>query len=503
MSLLLLLLGSGQAVPPTDAPAATSFSHGITPPLPRLHAARYNDVDYSGSSPAETFADVRDIGIRWALPGGVRRIELTVRASSEFDAWQRYQDHLGHRIAIYDHFVDRYIGGQVYEVSPSEDWREITYICAGPWKRANDDVYNLSMMSDIASTDDTDVVIKDILDDSDFSAIVNTDQSNIDSTSLNIGGWVGWKNNAGIWAGDAIAELANLGDSSNNPLDFYLVDAPFNGVQLQKPLPYLKARSTTASPDWIFEREDMAAGGLRLSRNIWNLIRGQQVRFGRIAGTATSSTQNLNDTGATFLDGKVKLGDEIINITQGKSYLVGGYSTQTELVVSQGDSNNFATNDLYSIRATGLARTTRTSSSETDFWVREFKDSRLEMDETQADAFGAKHMAIYEKPVQQQAFTISAPTIRDGNGTRWPLWRVLMGDSFYFRITDLYPEAAVLSSSDDRSQTFIATAMDYTYRDNRLRIVPGTEDTRLDVLIQQALAEKRDISQIISTATGR
>jgi hypothetical protein len=112
-------------------------------------------------------------------------------------------------------------------------------------------------------------------------------------------------------------------------------------------------------------------------------------------------------------------------------------------------------------------------------------------------------MATYEKPVQQQAFVISAPTIRDGNGTRWPLWRPLMGDSFYFRITDLFPEAAVFGASDDRSQTFIATAMDYSYRNNRLRVVPGTNDTRLDVLMQQALAEKRDLSQIVSTATGR
>ncbi len=63
----------------------------------------------------------------------------------------------------------------------------------------------------------------------------------------------------------------------------------------------------------------------------------------------------------------------------------------------------------------------------------------------------------------------------------------------------------MFGASDDRSQTFIATAMDYTYRDNRLRVVPGTEDNRLDVLLQQALQEKRDwrtLTQLIDTRVG-
>jgi hypothetical protein len=74
-----------------------------------------------------------------------------------------------------------------------------------------------------------------------------------------------------------------------------------------------------------------------------------------------------------------------------------------------------------------------------------------------------------------------------------------MGSSFYFRITDLFPEAAVFSASDDRQQTFMAVAMDYTYRDNRLRVVPSTGDSRLDVQLNQAGLIQ---GQIISTMTA-
>ena len=74
-----------------------------------------------------------------------------------------------------------------------------------------------------------------------------------------------------------------------------------------------------------------------------------------------------------------------------------------------------------------------------------------------------------------------------------------MGDSFYFRISDIFPAAAVFGDSDDREQTFMAVAMDYTYSDNRLRIVPSTNDSRLDALLNQA---KIINGQIVSTETA-
>ena len=95
-------------------------------------------------------------------------------------------------------------------------------------------------------------------------------------------------------------------------------------------------------------------------------------------------------------------------------------------------------------------------------------------------------MAVYEDAVQQQSFVIGSQTIKDGNGACYPLWQPLMGNSFYFRVTDIFPEAALFGASDDRLQAFPVVAMDYTYNDNRLRVVPSTEDSRLDMLLAKA-----------------
>jgi hypothetical protein len=44
----------------------------------------------------------------------------------------------------------------------------------------------------------------------------------------------------------------------------------------------------------------------------------------------------------------------------------------------------------------------------------------------------------------------------------------------------------------------LVVAMGYEYRTNRLRIVPSTGDSRLDVLLSQALTEERRITEIVS-----
>jgi hypothetical protein len=462
----------------------------------KLLAARYDENDYTGTTPAEVFPEPADVGIRWALPGGVQRIELTVQAKSEMDAWDRYQNHLGHEIAIYDGFADRPITGFVYEIVP--EGRHITYICAGPMKRLNDDVYQVG---DMPASGDTDAYIKDILTDS--VTIDSTDQSNIDASSVDIEGWAP-DEQTGLPAGDAILQLAQIGDASNNLMDFYLVDQPFSGVQLQAPLPYFKARSTTASPDWIFSRADLVPGGITMSRHIWNLKRNVSIGWGRISGTHTGSNNstNLLDGAANFQTSLVTLGDRLINLTDGSYSHVGAISTtilQPEFMQG-GTDDDFDTNDKYSVLLSyPKMPSSPSASSETDLWTVNHYEQRPEMSLTQAGHYEDALLALYEKPVQQQSFVIGASTIKDGNGARWPLWRPLMGSTFYFRITDLFPEAALFSASDDRQQSFMAVAMDYTYADNRLRVVPSTGDSRLDVQLNQAGLIQ---GQIISTMTA-
>jgi hypothetical protein len=346
-----------------------------------LFVSRYDDVDYTGNAPVESIHSVQDIGLRWSIAGGLQRLEVTMRAHSDFDAWDRYQNHLGHRIAVYDGLLDRYIAGTVYEIVP--DGRLVTYICAGPWKRVNDDIYSVSQMSDLTlPTDDTDVVVKDILDD--VVTVSNSDQSNIDSTGEDIGAWTANRRGIGVFAGEAIEELTAIGTSGNAPLDFYFVDAPFSGVQLQKPLPYLKARSTTASPDWQFERADLASGGLSLSRNVWNLARDQRIGYGRVTGTddGTGSRANLEDSGADFLDGRFSVGMRVVNVTQNTTYRIDGINNPTTLDLNSEGGTEFTNGDRYVVFFDEPTWTTVATSSETDLWTKKYREERLEMDAT-------------------------------------------------------------------------------------------------------------------------
>ncbi len=241
-------------------------------------AARYDDeydednLIFTASKLEENFDDLADLGARIAFPGGLQRLEVTIRTKSKADAYNRYLNHHGQRIVVYDSFIDKFIGGQIYEVRP--DGIFCTYICAGSWNR-------LSMTKWVfgsrPTSGDTDDLIKDILPDASNSLYLfsNNDQSNIDGTSVDGGGWVNQTkggSSSGINGDRAIAELVALGNSSDQPVHFYFVDGNFAGpLTIGLPKPYLKAVTTTADPDWQVEMKDISKGGLMVSRNIWNL----------------------------------------------------------------------------------------------------------------------------------------------------------------------------------------------------------------------------------------
>lgn len=471
--------------------------------IPKLMAARYDDRNYTGTNPVEFFDDPENVGIRLnILKGGIQRIELTIRAHSENDAYNRYKNHLGQLIAVFDSYLHLCITGNVFEVVP--DGRNVTYICPGPERRLEDDLYTLTRFQDITvPTDNTDVVIKDILDDA--VTILSSDQSNIATTGIDIGAWMPQKSSSSISAGEAIFQLADMGKSDFSSMDFYLVDQTLNGVQIQKPLPYFKARSETAAIDWQFNREDLARDGLELARNIWNLQREIYVRYGRITGTADGGeSAHLIDADGAFEERGVAMGDRVVNLATGKSGTVEAFVdavNDDELDLTDHPlGSEWSTGDDYVIQLQNLQLTSGSSSSETDLWTVRTNYEFPYFDQTQAETYRDKLMGLFEKPVLQQAFVLSSPRIRDGNGALWPLWTPLFmpSGSAYFRANDIFPEAALFDTSDDREKAFMAVTMDYEYRDNRLRIVPSTGDSRLDVMLAQALAEDRRVSEIIS-----
>jgi hypothetical protein len=457
----------------------------------RLYISRYASASIGGTNPNENFRDISELGIRWAVPGGIHRIEFTIPAFSGYDPYRRYDLHLGHTIAVYDGYLDKYISGQVYEIVP--DGRHVTYVCAGPWKRAYDDLYD---NTDFPGSGNTNAIIKDILTDS--VSIESTNQSNIAGSLIPVGGWA--PDDLGSYAGDAIRELAVIGHSDNSPMDFYFADAQFQGLQMQAPLPFFKKRSTTASPDWVFSTKDLAPNGLTLARHIWDLKTHVWIGFGRLGGIADAgSGASLIDSGSTFITDGVRPGDRAINVTDNAVFEVDTVDSETQLSFTDTTASNWALSDVFSIRLRDPKWTSGQTPPSTDYWNVRYREKRMEMDETQANKYRDQIATLFSDAQQQQAFVISAPYIHDGFGTRWSLWRVFMNDSYYFRADDLFPEAAIFSSSDDRKATFMAVAMDYKYSNNRLRVVPSTGDSRLDSILGQAGLIQ---GQLISTETA-
>lgn len=460
-----------------------------------LYAARYVDTSIGGSSPNENFSDIADLGFRWTAQGGIQRVELTVRNKNRLDGYRRYDEHLGDTIAIYDDYLHNYISGQVYEIIP--DGRHCTYICSGPFKRTNDDVYETGDMGDLGVLSGTDVAVIDILDDS--VTVDDSDQTNIDSSNVVVSGWTARPE--GTPAGDALKELAAIGDNSNNPMDFYFVDQEFYRTQMQAPIPYFKSRSTTASPDWIFSIEDLAPNGLTLARHIWNLKTHIQIGYGRLAGLhdGGNGSNTLIDGGEDFITDGVRPGDRVINITDDAVYEVAAVTNLTTLTFTDNAGGAWDNGDWYSIKMREPKWTADPGTTTSDYWSVVHREKRMEMSQAQAEEYRDQLYALYNAAQLQQAFVISAPTIQDGNGVRHALWEPFFGTSFYFRADNLFIDEAVFNDSDDRANSFMVIAMDYSYARNRLRLVPSTSDSRLDAILGQAGIVD---GQIISTETA-
>jgi hypothetical protein len=461
-----------------------------------LYAARYDDTDWIGVDPAEYFLNPANVGVRWALPDGVQRIELTIKAASRFDAYNRYRNHLGQIIAIFDSKIHRQISGNIYEIII--DGRYVHYICAGPWKRTYDNEYTLTNFSNITPTDYIDDLVNDILLDA--VAISNSDQSGVTDPLVQVGAWSPKKHDGDqpIMGGDALIELGRIGHASNQIMDFFFTYPPFDGATLKKPLPNFRRRIYTTPPnaEWFFRQKDLAPDGLFTGRHIWDLKRDIYVKYGRLSGQhdGANNLSSLIDTGTNFFTSGVNIGDEVYNITDLSSGTVLTMATTTNPYdtltfegagLQGGSEDDFDTGDWYSINLKTPVSLAVQSSSETDLWNTVYIEVRPEMDQTQAANYQDQLEDEYEKAQLQQSFVLGSPRIRDTDHQQFPLWYPLFSDRFSFKIMDLYPDYE-LTSNFDRQQFFYAVALDYTFADNRLRIVPSTSDGRLDSLLAQA-----------------
>ena len=454
---------------------------------PQLFAARYDDVSMSTAAypPDENFDEIMDLGARIAFPGGLQRLELTIKAKSKADAHNRYLHHLGQRIIVYDNFIDKFIGGQIFEIVP--DGRFVTYICAGSWKRLS---MTRWLLGSRPTSGDTDDLIKDVLTDTAGSyPFSNADQGNITAKGVDAGGWVTQTfggSSTGISGSEAITELVSIGDDADRPVHFYFTDGNFVApMVLGLPTPYLKSVEVNADPDWQVELKNIAPGGLTVSRNIWNLKTSIKVTYGHYYGEATGSgaANGILTIGAgSFYDQLISPGDVVYNLTTSIRYTIGTIDNAQQLTITDTGATAFSNTNKFTIGVSNKLHTTD-ATADVNYWDVTGIEDFPYLDQNQAGQIRDKLVTLYGDPVQQQSFVLGSKYIMNGNGVKEPLWRPLFGNSFYFKIMDLWPNFDLFNESDNRRASFWSVALDYTYRDNMLRIVPSTEDSRLDAVL--------------------
>lgn len=449
-----------------------------------LSAYRYTTAR---SEMLESFGEPANIGIRCSLPGWLQRVEITVKAKSRADAYERYVSHLGHGFAIADSWLGTpIVDGWCYEIVP--DGMHVVYIIGGAWKRHSDQYEQ----NDPGAVN-TDAYIKSVL--SGHVPAVNSDQSNISGTSTSVGSVYRVDPLFGTNPDDIIEEMLKAGNSSDAVMDYYTVSAPFDGTALQNPYAYLQARSNTASIDWQVNRADLAS--LSMSRNIWNLANNVQIGYTQAttlsSGAASGATSLTVSSITGFSDN-----DEIrIEMDSGsfRSTTINGTPAGSTINIDDALTHAAASGNQV-IRVTQTA--TSAASATSDYWTRYRREYQKQLNQTQAQQYRDALLAEYKDPAQETSFSIGAPYVRNGNGALYPLWR-LCHKPGYIRINDLFPEVSLFDTSRDRQRVFFMQSLDYDHASRRLRVVPDAArgDRRLDILLQRLGS---DAGQTVSRA---
>lgn len=517
-----------------------------------LYAARYTNSDTSAAL-LERFSNIQDAGVRWALDSfGVVRMEVTIAARGQYDAYDRYKNHHGQRLAFYGSDLYQPVSGNITAV----EWLEgnlIRYIASGPVNRLND----RPNTTQYAATTTIRNALISVLGS--YCLIDDGTTTSIASNTQTIEGW-NPQHPQGDYPAESIADLLAMSDSTNRVYDFWLVDQPFSGTALRQFTPHYQPRSDSAGPDWIITRADIAPGGLSLSRDINDFATTANVWYGLIASTATSgSDTTIGDTAVNFISGGVKPGDSVTNITKtasakvvtvtatlltidGGTFLRGtatGGSTTTLIDTTQnfvtagvvvGDAlyndpddsrgvvtsistttstndtlnmsggmtggktnqageryrvaHQFASGDAYTIRTAAQTKFKTASTASTPFWSRTSSVFESAMGATAAGKYATILADTAAK--QRQYVVIGAPFIRDSSGAKHRLFDVVASGGGYLQISDLFPAAALSTTSRDRLTTFRITSMDYDYTANTLRCGLDTLDTRLDARLRRA-----------------
>lgn len=450
--------------------------------IPQLYAGRWNTARTTMLEFVERPAQVR---ARCSLPGWLQRLEITVKAKSRLDAYERYLRHHGQGMAIFDTWGYRPIlDGWVYEIIP--DGRHVTYIVGGGWKRMSDEYETDPPAS---STTDTDVYLKSVL--TNHAPAISSNHDNISATGTDMGDSFELGRNTGSTPQEIAKYVADAGTSSNYILDFWLRTSPFNRTALQGPEPWLAVRKTLGEYYYQIDKRDLV--DMTFSRHLWDLANDVVLYF--TWTTKLNGAHSASDTTLTVDSiSNFAVGDEIeVSLDDDKTYRTSITNLSGSVITVLDGLPHSAPDDGVVYRRKPLQDTSAAtdSASQSDYWERE---RRIVVDDlfgnffssTQAAQIRDGILADFKGPAHEASFVIGAPYFRTDVGARWPTYRMLFMPT-YLRINDLYPTEALTDFSLDAKSVFFTHAMDYDHNARRLRITPDAffGDNRLDVILQR------------------
>lgn len=446
----------------------------------RLFARRFS-VTYDANSklPAENreaLDDIADVGLRWSLPGGLQKYTLTIRARSKYDAIARSRGQHGDRLVIHDNWVDWPVAdGWIGEIQP--DGRHVHYICSSYWW-AHARLYETAVNY---PTDTLSATIAALI--TSFVTPVSTSTANITTNSTTLADWGAESGvlNEGEYPQSLIEEMLAISDSSNRQYDYWIQPGPLFYGKPTKPSAYYKVRNVTnPTADWLVTKDMLVPGHQHGGSHIWELATEVTVFYKHITGTHDGGDGKgyLSDSTTDFVAAGVQVGDIVTNLTDERTDSVRGIPNVNKLELSWTEDPRFDDGDAYNVEmqeAQGVTVSTTHSP-----WKRTIKVNAHRMNKIQATQYGNQLLNIYSQPLHQQPLVIGSPYILKNQGRR-PLWRPFIGGGYFRGVDfDLQPNSSATQTA------FLATALDYQYRDNTLRVVLSLPDSRLDAVLSDA-----------------
>ena len=123
------------------------------------------------------------------------------------------------------------------------------------------------------------------------------------------------------------------------------------------------------------------------------------------------------------------------------------------------------------------------SDSQSDYWTKELHSQLGDVPQVAAEQYRDLLLDKFKDALLRYQITITAPKIMDDNGAKWPLWTPIKNGGGFLQIRDIFPESTLFDESWDRLRTGQIMEMEYSSRDNSLRVTLDQSSEAADAIL--------------------